>query len=78
MNNFKRKMGNAKEKIAGETKEAVGKITGNEQMELKGKIQSSKADFKKETNLKDKVDKIKENVAGKINDRLDDRKKKRL
>ncbi len=77
MSNFKKKMENAQEKFAGETKEAVGKITGNEQLELKGKIQSSKADFKKDTNIKDKVEQIKENVAGKINDKLDERKKRK-
>ena len=76
MNNFKNKFENTQEKLAGEAKEAVGKITGNEQLELKGKIQSSKADFRKDTNIKNKIEEIKENVAGKINDKLDDRKKK--
>ena len=70
---------NAKEKFAGGVKEAAGKITGNEQLELKGKIQSSKADLKKRTNLHDNVNEVKEGIAGKINDMLDkkDTKKKK-
>jgi len=62
---------NSKEKIAGETKEAVGKVTGNEQMELSGRLQSSKADFKKKTNISNNVEKTKEGLAGKINDMMD-------
>ena len=62
---------NSKEKIAGETKEAVGKVTGNEQMELSGRLQSSKADFKKKTNISNNVEKTKEGIAGKINDMMD-------
>jgi uncharacterized protein YjbJ (UPF0337 family) len=62
---------NSKEKFTGEVKEAAGKITGNQQLELKGKIQSSKADFKKKTNLHNNVNKVKEGVAGKVNDMMD-------
>ena len=76
MNSKNAEFDNSKEKFVGETKEAVGKITGNEQLELKGKIQSSKADFKKDTNIKRKFEEMKENVAGKINDKLDEREKK--
>jgi len=71
MNNKKDTFNNNKEKITGEVKEAVGKITGNEQLELKGKIQSSKADFKKKTNLHNNVEGVKEGIAGKINDMMD-------
>lgn len=69
---------NAKEKVAGEVKEAAGRITGNEQLELKGKIQSSKADFKRKTNIHNNVNEVKEGIAGKINDMIDkeDAKKK--
>jgi len=59
---------NAKDKIAGGAKETVGKVTGNEELELKGKIQSTKGD------IGDKVDEIKESVAGKINDIIDKKK----
>ena len=71
MNSQKDKFDNSKEKIAGETKEAVGKITGNEQLELSGKLQSSKADFRKRTNASNNVEKAKEGIAGKINDMMD-------
>jgi uncharacterized protein YjbJ (UPF0337 family) len=67
---------NAKNKLTGEIKEAAGKITGNEQLELKGKIQSAKADFKKNTNVKNKVHEMKEDFAGKINDMMDSKKSK--
>ena len=71
MNSKNDKFDNSKEKIAGGTKEAVGKVTGNEQLELRGKLQSSKADFKKKTNVSDNVEKTKEGLAGKINDVMD-------
>ncbi|HEY5583778.1 MAG TPA: hypothetical protein VIK78_04715 [Ruminiclostridium sp.] len=65
------KFENNKEKLTGEIKEAGGKISGNEQLELKGKIQSSKADFEKKTNLHNNVEEIKEGIAGKLNDMID-------
>ena len=71
MNTKNAKFDNAKEKLAGETKETVGKITGNEQLELSGRLQSSKADFKKKTNISNNVEKTKEGIAGKINDMMD-------
>ncbi|MDW7658221.1 MAG: CsbD family protein [Bacillota bacterium] len=77
MSDFKRKFDHAKNKFNGEVKEAAGKVTGNEQLELKGKIQSSKADLKKNLNVKDKIEDIKENIAEKMNDRIDRNKKKK-
>jgi uncharacterized protein YjbJ (UPF0337 family) len=62
------KVENAKDKIIGEVKEAVGKVTGNEELELKGKIQSTKGD------IGNKVNEIKEGIAGKINDIVDKKK----
>ena len=47
MSSFKKKFDHAKNKFSGEAKKTVGKVMGNEQLELKGKIQSSKADLKK-------------------------------
>ena len=58
MTDSKRKVDNSKDKITGEVKEAIGKVTGNEELELKGKIQSSKS-------------KLKEGIAGKINNIID-------
>lgn len=74
MNNFKKKFNFNKEKFSGNVKEATGKIIGNEQLELKGKIQSLKADFKKSMKISKKINDIKENIAGKINDKIDEKK----
>ena len=65
-----RKFENTTDKIAGEIKEAAGKITGNEQLERKGKIQSSKAD------LKIKVNDVKEDIANAINHAFDKKGRK--
>jgi uncharacterized protein YjbJ (UPF0337 family) len=46
MANLKHTVQNANDKIAGKIKESVGKATGDNKMELKGKIQSTKADIK--------------------------------
>lgn len=74
MTNLKNKIDNAKDKIAGEVKETTGKITGNQQLELKGKIQSSKADLKKKMSLGNKIEAIKEDIAENINDKIDKKK----
>ena len=60
-----KRLDHTKEKIAGDIKVVAGKITGNEQLGLKGKIQSTKAD------LKLKVDDIQDNVANAINHAFD-------
>jgi len=70
MTDSKYKLNNAKDKVIGEVKEAVGKVTGNEELELKGKIQSSKSD------LKEKGGKIKEDIAKGINDIIDENEDK--
>jgi len=70
MTDLKDKAVNAKDKIVGEVKEAAGKVTGNEELELEGKIQSTKAD------IKEKAGEIKESIAGKINDLTDKKKDK--
>ena len=77
MNNFKNKFNNNKEKVVGEVKENIGKVTGNETLELKGKIKSTKADINKKLNkdsIENKIDDIKENVAKKINNLVDNNK----
>ena len=70
MPDLKHKLNNIKEKLTGEANEAAGKATNNQELELKGKIQSSTADMKK------KVGEIKEDIAGKINDKIDEMKEK--
>ena len=81
MTDFKDQVGQTKEKLAGELKEAAGKISGNEQLELKGRIQSAKADIRKKSNVKrnvnKKVEDVKESIAGKINDMIDKNEKTR-
>lgn len=71
MTDPKDKLMNVKDKIVGEVKEVVGKATGNEELELKGKVQSSVSD------LKTKSEKAKEDLSEKINDILDDKKDKK-
>jgi len=62
MAELKSKIKNTKDKVVGKAKEAFGKATGSEEMELKGKIQSKKAD------VKETLDDTKEKIAKKIND----------
>jgi uncharacterized protein YjbJ (UPF0337 family) len=76
MSSLKKNLDHAKNKLAGEVKEAAGKITGNEQLELKGKLQSAKADIKKNWDVGVKIENIKESIAGKMNDKIDRNKKK--
>jgi uncharacterized protein YjbJ (UPF0337 family) len=56
-----------KNKIAGELKMVAGKLSGHEQLELKGRIQAKKADFKKKTSVRRLINKAKEGLAGQIN-----------
>lgn len=65
MSNIKNEFKNSKEKVIGKIKEVVGKSTGSEETELKGRLQSQTAD------LKEKSDDFKEKIAEKINDTLD-------
>lgn len=74
MTDSKNKIKNAKDKISGEVKKVIGKITDNEQLELQGKIQSAASDFKEKTNIANKVNEIKEDFAGKINNIIDENK----
>ena len=67
MTDSKNRIENTKDKLIGKTKEAVGKATGSQETELKGKLQSKKAD------QKEKFDDSKEKIAEKINDTLDEK-----
>jgi len=75
MNNYERDPDFTKNKLAGQIKEVAGKISGNEQLELKGKIQSSKADLKKSVKVADRIEDIKENIAASINNKIDKNRK---
>ncbi len=75
MNRSERKLTQAKNKISGVAKQVVGKITGDEVLELKGRIQSSQADLQKRTDVDDAIQKIKKcaengkaSIVKKIND----------
>ena len=69
MSDLKDKFENTKDKVVGKTKEVVGKSTGSQETELKGKLQSKNAD------LKEKFDDSKEKIAKNINDKLDEEDK---
>ena len=71
MKNKKNKVKNTKDKIEGKIMEAAGELTGNEQLELKGKLLVAKSDIKTKMDMRDKVNDVKEGVAKKINDALD-------
>jgi len=75
MNRSERKLAHAKNKISGVAKQIAGKITGDEVLELKGRIQSSQADLQKRTDVDDAIQEIKKSaekgkasIAKKIND----------
>jgi uncharacterized protein YjbJ (UPF0337 family) len=75
MNRTERKLSQAKNKISGVAKQIAGKITGDEVLELKGRIQSSQADLQKRTDVDDAIQEIKKSaeqgkatIAKKIND----------
>ena len=71
MSNLKNEFNNSKEKVIGKTKEVFGKSIGSEETEVKGRLQSQKAD------INEKVDDFKEKIAKKINDTLDKNKEEK-
>ena len=72
MKKAEKKLANTKDKVVGEIKEAAGKITGNEQLEMKGKIQSSKAE------LKSKLEDVRNGLAKTINHAVDKKARRRF
>jgi len=68
----------AKDKTVGGIKEAAGKVTGNEELELKGKTQSLKGDLEgKAMDAGDKLGDLKEKAAEKVNDFIDKKKEEK-
>jgi uncharacterized protein YjbJ (UPF0337 family) len=65
MSDLGKNIKNTSDKLSGQTKELIGKVTNNQELELKGKIQSSMADFNKKTSD------IKNDTAEKVNDIID-------
>ena len=66
MDNFKKDANKFLDKAEGEIKEKLGQLTGNQQLELEGKVK------KKIVDTKEKIDDMKEDILKKINDKLDD------
>ena len=73
---MKKNVKNSKDKIEGKIMETAGKLTGNEQLELKGKLLVAKVDIMKKMDMKSKLTNIKEGIAKKINGILDKHKNK--
>ena len=69
-------MKNTKDKIEGKIRETAGELTGNEQLELNGKLQAEKAKISEKLNVKDNVNELKEEIAKKMNDGIDKKRKK--
>ncbi|MGH4124256.1 MAG: CsbD family protein [Clostridium sp.] len=64
MPNLNNKVENVKDKVVGKIKETAGKVSDNQTMEIKGKLQYQKG------NLKEKIDKTKDKIVDKFNDTL--------
>jgi uncharacterized protein YjbJ (UPF0337 family) len=69
MEEIKKKIENVKEKVVGQGKETIGKVTGNHELELKGKMQAAKVDIME--NVEDSIHDIRQGVAEKINNVID-------
>lgn len=65
MSDVKKKFKNFKDKAEGTIQENVGKVTGNEEMELKGKLKL------KIVETKEKASDLKDDAIDKINDKMD-------
>jgi uncharacterized protein YjbJ (UPF0337 family) len=58
MEKFNKNVQIKSDKLAGKTKEVIGKVTNNKELEIKGKVQSTMADIdQKATNLKNDASK---------------------
>lgn len=62
---------NKSDQVAGKTKEGLGKASGDDRLELKGKLQNASG------KAKEKLEKAKDKVAEKANDLLDKKDKKK-
>ena len=66
------KFENAKDKLGGQAKEGLGKVTGDKQAETRGKVEKSKADVKDK--LQDARDSAKGAIDGLRGDKGEDKK----
>lgn len=62
MNNFEQKLNRTKNKVAGVIKQTAGKITGDDVLELKGRMQSAGADLQKKTDVDDGIRHVKQSA----------------
>lgn len=62
-----------KDKVVGSVKEATGKVTDNEELELKGKLQQGVGKAREAADdISDKVRDTKDDVVGSINKKIDE------
>ncbi len=61
----------ASDKFTGKVEIAAGKITGNQQLELKGHVKVAKADLKHKLDPAHVVEGLKERAAGTVNKKVD-------
>jgi len=62
MNDFERKLNRTKNKVVGVMKQTAGKITGDDVLELKGRMQSAGADLQKKTDVDDGIRHVKQSA----------------
>lgn len=62
MNSFDRKLNRTKNKVAGVIKQTAGKISGDNVLELKGRMQSASADLQKKTDVGDGIRHLKQSA----------------
>jgi len=67
---FDKRASRGMDKFSGRVKKLSGKLTGNEQLELKGRLLISRANFNEKTDIRNIIHNLKEKIAGKINDSL--------
>lgn len=71
------KLKEAKDKVVGSVKEATGKITDNEELELKGKLQQGVAKARGVADdVADKAKNVKDDILDSVNKKLDEAEEK--
>lgn len=70
MSDTKKNLQQEKDNLVGSVKEAYGEATGDQEVELKGKIQRKKAE------MNEKLTDAKNDVLGRVNDKIDNLERK--
>ncbi|MEN6594359.1 MAG: hypothetical protein ABFC31_05330 [Clostridiaceae bacterium] len=63
MKSFERKMDRAKGRFNGAVNQAAGKISGDEVLELKGRMQTAQADLKEKTDVGEQISRLRQSAA---------------